>query len=91
MARVEMETFAEGTELVRVYLAATLSEARRVEDALGAAGVEFAVEVEEYASPTALGSNQARRGAGFWLREADLDRAADALERGGHVAGLVRR
>jgi hypothetical protein len=86
-----METFEEGTELVRVYLAATLAEAGRIEGVLAAAGVEFAVEVEEYASPTALGSNALRRGAGFWVREAELDRAADALERGGHVAGLVRR
>ena len=91
MARVPMETFEEGTELVRVYLAATLAEAGRIEGVLAAAGVEFAVEVEEYASPTALGSNALRRGAGFWVREAELDRAADALERGGHVAGLVRR
>jgi hypothetical protein len=86
-----METFEEGTELVRVYLAATLAEAGRIEEVLAAAGVEFAVEVEEYASPTALGSNALRRGAGFWVREAELDRAADALERSGHVAGLVRR
>jgi hypothetical protein len=86
-----MESFEEGTALVRVYLAAALDEARRIEEALGAAAVEFAVEVEEYASPTALGSNQPRRGAGFWVREEELDRAADALERRGHVAGLVRR
>jgi hypothetical protein len=86
-----MESFEEGTELVRVYLAAALDEARRIEEALGAAEVEFAVEVEEFASPTALGSNQPRRGAGFWVREGELDRAADALERGGHRAGLVRR
>ncbi|HEX9244068.1 MAG TPA: hypothetical protein VF875_16615 [Anaeromyxobacter sp.] len=91
MARVPMESFEEGTELVRVYLAAALEEARRIEEVLGAAAVEFAVEVEEFASPTALGSNQARRWAGFWVRQAELDRAADALERGGHVAGLVRR
>ncbi len=91
MARIPMESFEEGTEIVRVYLAASLAEAHRVEEALGAVGVEFAVEVEEFASPTALGSNQARRGAGFWVREAELDAAADALERAGHVAGLVRR
>ena len=91
MARVPMERFEEGTEIVRVYLAATLAEARRVEDALESEGVEFAVETEEYLSPTALGSNALRRGAGFWIREGELERAADALERGGHVAGLVRR
>ena len=91
MARVPMESFEEGTELVRVYLAAALDEARRIEAALDAVAIEFAVEVEEFASPTALGSNQARRGAGFWVRAEELDRAADALERGGHLAGLVRR
>ena len=91
MAQVPMESFEEGTELVRVYLAAALAESRRVEEALAAAGVEFAVEVEEFATPTALGSNQVRRGAGFWVREAELDRAAGALEGAGLVAGLVRR
>ncbi len=91
MARVAMDSFEEGTEIVRVYLAATLREAQRTEEVLGGAGVDFAVEVEEFASPTALGSNAARRGAGFWVREALLDAAADALERAGCVAGLVDR
>jgi hypothetical protein len=86
-----MEAFEDGTELVRVYLAASLAEAQRIEGALEEGGVEFAVEVEEFAAPTALGSNQARRGAGFWVREAELDGAAQLLERGGHLAGLVQR
>jgi hypothetical protein len=84
-----MDSFEEGTELVRVYLAASLAEAQRVEDALAEGGVEFAVEVEELATATALGSS--RRGAGFWIRETALEVAAGLLERGGHVAGLVRR
>jgi hypothetical protein len=91
VARISMEAFEEGTEIVRVYLAAALVEARGIEEALAEAGVEFAVEVEEFASPTALGSNQPRRGAGFWVRDSDLDHAAGVLERGGHLAGLVRR
>ena len=91
MAQVPMDSFEEGTEIVRVYLAASLAEAQRIEVALAEGGVEFAVEVEEFASPTALGSNQPRRGAGFWVRELDLEAAAAMLERGGHVAGLVRR
>lgn len=91
MAQIPMESFEEGTEIVRVYLAASLAEARTVEDALGAAGVEFAVEVEEFGASAALLSARARRGAGFWVREPDLERAAGALERGGHVAGLVDR
>lgn len=90
MAHVPMESFEEGTEIVRVYLAASVAEAQRIEDALAEAGVDFAVEVEEYASGGLL-SGPARRGAGFWVREGDLEGAAAALERGGHVAGLVDR
>src|SRR6266540_2775855 len=71
-----MESFEEGTEIVRVYLAAALAEAKAIEDALTAAGVDFAVEVEEFAARTALGI-AARRGAGFWIREADADLAGD--------------
>lgn len=91
MARIEMEGFEEGTEVVRVYLAATLEEAQAVEDALDAAGFEFAIELETFASPTALGSNQPRRGAGFWVTADNLAACADALERGGHLRGLVDR
>jgi hypothetical protein len=86
-----MKSFEEGTEIVRVYLAGSLDEARRIEDALAGGGFEFAVEVEDYPARTALGFHRSRRGAGFWVREADLDAAAAALERGGHVAGLVDR
>jgi hypothetical protein len=91
VARIAMDAFEEGTEIVRVYLAASLGEAQDVERVLDAAGCEFAVEVEEYASRTALGSGGIRRGAGFWVREAILGPAADALERAGCVAGLVDR
>jgi hypothetical protein len=86
-----MESFEEGTEIVRVYLAATLREAQAVEDALSAADVDFAVEVLELSSPDALGLKSTRHAAGFWIREEELDRAAEALERAGHLAGLVRR
>jgi hypothetical protein len=91
MARVPMESFEEGTEIVRVYLAASLREAESVERALAGAGVDFAVEVEEFASPTALGSNALRRGAGFWVREGALETAVEALRGAGHLAGLVDR
>ncbi len=89
MAHVPMESFEEGTEIVRVYLAGSLAEAQRVEDVLEAVAVDFAVEVEELAARVAFRS--ARRGAGFWVRNGDLDRAAGALEQAGHLAGLVDR
>jgi hypothetical protein len=86
-----MDSFGEGTEIVRVYLAAALAEAQAVEDALAVTGVDFAVEVEEFASRTLFGTRAARRWAGFWVSADDVETAADALERGGHVAGLVDR
>jgi len=89
VAHVPMEAFEEGTEIVRVYLAASLREAQAVEGALSGAEVDFAVEVEAFASPTPLGSE--RQWAGFWVREQDLERAAGVLEHAGHRAGLVRR
>lgn len=91
MARVAMESFEEGTEIVRVYLAASLAEAQAAEAVLSGAGVEYAVEVEVLASRTLFGLGSARRGAGLWVREARLDEAADALERAGCVVGLVDR
>lgn len=91
VARIPMEAFEEGTEIVRVYLAATLAEAQAAERALDVAGVEYAIELEDFASPTALGSNAARRGVGVWVRAPLLDAAADALAGAGCRAGLVVR
>ncbi len=91
MARIDMDGFEEGTEIVRVYVAATLAEAQAIEDALEAADFRFAIEVEAIASPAVLGSSPPRRVAGFWVTAGDLDACADALARGGHLRGLVDR
>jgi hypothetical protein len=86
-----MHQFGEGTEVVRVYLAAGLDEAQQAERALDGAGLTYAVEVETFLSRTILGSGSPRQGAGIWLLEADLDVACAALERAGLVKGLVDR
>lgn len=91
MPRIPMEAFEEGTELVRVYLAARLDEALAVERALDAAGAEYGAETEEFVSPTALGSSAPRRGVGFWVEAQAVDGCAEALGRAGLVAGLVQR
>jgi hypothetical protein len=91
MAVVPMDAFEEGTEIVRVYLATSLAEAEAAERILTAAGLEYAVEVEEFAARTLFGLGSSRRGAGLWVRAEALDAAADALERAGHVSGLVDR
>jgi hypothetical protein len=85
-----MESFEEGTEIVRVYLAGTLAEAQAAERALTAVGVEYATELEDVATRSILLSG-VRRAVGLWVREAAVDAAADALERAGCVAGLVDR
>jgi hypothetical protein len=90
MPRIPMDAFEDGTEIVRVYLAAKLDEAERVERALDAAGVEYAVEAEPYAAPGSLGA-WTRTGAGFWVVAAVLDPAADALASAGLTRGLVER
>jgi 2-methylcitrate dehydratase PrpD len=91
MPRQPMHLFGEGTEVVRVYLAATLEEAQQAERALDAAGVTYAVEAETFVARTILGSGAPRQGAGVWLLEADLDAACAALTRAGLVRGLVDR
>jgi hypothetical protein len=91
MPRVPMDHFEEGDEIVRVYLAAKVREGERVEAALDAAGVAYAVEVEAFTTPNVLLGVTRRSGAGFWVAAGDVDGAAAALERAGLVAGLVDR
>ena len=90
MPRVTEEAFEEGTEIVRVYLAATLNEAKAVEQALDGAGLDYLAETERYAAPAALGS-RLRTGVGFWVSAAAVEPAASALEQAGLTSGLVER
>lgn len=91
MARQPMHLFGDGTELVRVYLAASLDEAQAAERALDGVGLAYSVEVETFLARTILGSGSPRQGAGIWLLEADLDAACAALEAAGLRKGLVDR
>ncbi len=90
MPRVTEEAFEEGSEIVRVYLAGSLGEAQSVEAVLDGVGLEYLAEPEHYGAPHALGA-RVRSGVGFWVAEAALDPAADALERAGLLSGLVKR
>jgi len=91
MPRVDVESYEEGTEIVRVYLAVRLDEATRVERALDEAGVEYGVEVEPVISADGLGLRTERNAAGFWVKDGAVEVAATALERAGLVLGLVKR
>jgi len=90
MPRVTEEAFEDGTEIVRVYLAASLNEAQSVERVLDGAGVEYLAEPEQFGAPPSRGA-RGRTGGGFWVVEAAGDPAAGALQRAGLVAGLVQR
>jgi hypothetical protein len=91
MVRQPLDQFGEGTSVVRVYFSLGLEEAQQAEAILDRAGLAFAVEVEEVGGPTMFGFGKPRRGAGVWIREADLDVACAALEGAGMVRGLVDR
>jgi hypothetical protein len=91
MARIEMEAFPEGTEIVRVYLAVGMEEAAAVERALDGADVEYGVEVEEVVRSDGFGLLANRNAAGFWIREAALDAAEAALLAAKLEKGLVLR
>ena len=91
MPRQPMHHFGEGTEVVRVYLAAALDEAQAAEQALDGAGITYAVEVETIPSRSILTLGSARRAAGLWILEAELDAAYQALTSAGLLKGLVDR
>lgn len=90
MPRVTEEAFEEGSEIFRVYLAASLGEGRSVERTLDEIGVDYLAEPEPYAARWALGS-RVRSGVGFWVTGAALETAASALDRAGLKSGLVVR
>ncbi len=85
MPRVDREALAD-VEVERVYLAAELDEARRVEAALDAGGIDYVVEVEPYWKNTLMIFPTRLAGAAFYV-EGDAVEGALVLIRG---AGLVR-
>lgn len=85
MGRVAPETL-EDRNLVRVYIAVKLAEARQVEALLTRSELEFTVIVEP-AGRTLFGS--ARNGAVFCVAEEHSTRCCEVLTRAGFAVGLV--
>ena len=81
------ENAGDECPLARIYLAATVSEARRVEAVLDQLDVEYSVRVEP-CGRTLFGST--RQGAAFFVDAAQTDLCDEALERAGLGAGIVR-
>ena len=76
-----------GRPLARIFLSATVSEARRVEAVLDQHGADYCVRVEP-CGRTLFGS--IRQGAAFLVDAAQADSCDEALVRAGLSAGIVR-
>jgi len=85
MARVESETLAD-RDLVEVFIARTLNEARRAEELLTDRGVDYAVQVEFFAR-SLFGSP--RYGAMFYVTVSQAQYCRAALVAGGLEPGVV--
>ena len=84
---MEVDDPIDDRPLARIYLAPTVSEARRVEAVLDQLDVEYSVRVEP-CGRTLFGST--RQGAAFFVDAAQADSCDEALERAGLGAGIVR-
>jgi len=86
MPMVEEDALGGGTP-VRIFLAATVAEARRVETCLDQLGANYFVRVEPVGR-TLFGS--VRQGAAFFIDAGQAGAGEDALIRAGLGAGVVR-
>lgn len=86
MPIVDEESFG-GRRLARIFLAPTVSEARRVEAVLDQHGIEYTVRVEP-CGRTLFGST--RQGAAFFVDETLADSCDAALVQAGLEAGVIR-
>lgn len=76
----EPEFFGE-QELDLLFIAKKLREALKLEEKLTAAGVDYAVEVDEYRGGIIFPST--RKGAFFYVLPGDLDRARQVMAEAG--------
>jgi hypothetical protein len=87
MARVAMDDFGD-EEVARIYLAARLSEAQRVEAELDTHNIDYGVEVEPYMATAVLWFSE-HRGAAFYVIADQADLCCNILRQAGICAGLM--
>jgi hypothetical protein len=83
VAHIEPEALSEPE---RVYVAATLREALRVEEVLTASGVDYIVQVEEFATSLLF---SARHGAVFYVATGQAAYCRHRLTAEGLARGVV--
>lgn len=84
MAHVEPEDLQD---LERIFIARTLRQARKVEDLLTEAGIDYVVKVEPYGRSLLFGT--IRHGAAFYVAAAQATDGRDRLIRAGFGTGVV--
>jgi hypothetical protein len=87
MARLDSEEFLD-KEVSRVYLAAKVGEAERVEKALTDEGFDFMVEIERFTKAVLGIFTSEYSGAGFYVLSGQADSARKALSAAGLTVGL---
>jgi len=83
-----MEDFA-GKEVEPIYMAATLREAKRVEEVLTRQGVEYAVKIEPFVRYLLLLIPRRYSGATFYVFSGQSSFCRRALAGAGLSAGLI--
>jgi hypothetical protein len=86
MPMVEEDAFGE-QPVARIFIAATVAEARQAEAVLGGRGVNYFVRVEKFGR-TLFGSP--RNGAAFFVSAGQADYCEAALVQAGLGLGVVR-
>lgn len=88
MARFTQDDFS-GKDISRLYIAAKLREAEKVEEVLNKAGIDYTIEVEPFRKVTLLLFASEYQGAVFYVLSGQLDFCKDLLLREGLSEGLV--
>lgn len=84
MGLIDADALRDGEN---IYLAASLGEARRVEELLTGYGVDYAVQVETFARTTLFGS--LRHGAAFYVTSGQAGYCRSLLSSAGMGKGVI--
>jgi hypothetical protein len=85
MARIEREELAD-RDASRVFIAGSLDEARRVEELLTAAGVDYVVQIEPFVGGL---FSRTRNGAAFYVGSRQADYCRSTISAAGLSRGVV--
>jgi hypothetical protein len=87
VARVTLEDFGD-KEVVRIYIAGALGEAKRVETILIENGIHYAVEVELYVRLSIFSAPE-QAGAAFYVVSGQADFCRRTLREAGLKVGII--